>query len=136
MCGQGYKLTGDIPQGDPTYDAARANMIEPFMMPVRTQCTELMNTTSAKREWTSINGVNGTKFTNKTDTSKYIFLPAAGHFENTNNYYAGSSSYYWSTGYDDEEDAVNMDPRPNNVYLTIYGRHCGHSIRAIRPWTW
>ena len=31
-CGKGHTLTGDITQGDPNYDAARANMKEPWMM--------------------------------------------------------------------------------------------------------
>ena len=36
-CGQGHNLTGDIPQGNATYDAARANMREPWMMFTKTQ---------------------------------------------------------------------------------------------------
>ena len=73
-CGSGHNLSGDIPQGNATYDSARANMREPWMMLTKDQGQELIgNTTST---WNSINGVNGRKFTNKTDTSKYIFLPA------------------------------------------------------------
>lgn len=46
-------------------------------MPTREQLIELIANTTY--EWTSINGVNGGKFTSKTDSSKYIFLPAAGY---------------------------------------------------------
>ena len=76
-CGFGYNLTenNEIPQGDPKYDAARANMGEPWMMPTHTQVLELRHRDNTTSEWTSLNGVNGRKFTNKKDSSKYIFLP-------------------------------------------------------------
>ena len=42
-CGKGYSLTGDIPQGNSTYDAATANMGSLFKMPTKEQCQELIN---------------------------------------------------------------------------------------------
>lgn len=40
----------------------------------QTQGQELIDGTNST--WTSINGVNGRKFISKTDSTKYIFLPA------------------------------------------------------------
>ena len=51
-------------------------MGEPWMTPTYDQGLEMIDNTDS--EWTTINGVNGYKFFNKTDFSKYIFLPAAG----------------------------------------------------------
>src|SRR5574344_1810477 len=42
----------------------------------KTQGQELIDNTTS--EWTTINGVNGRKFINKSDSNKYIFLPAGG----------------------------------------------------------
>jgi hypothetical protein len=42
-------------------------------------------------EWTTINGVYGQKFTNKSDSSKYVFFPAAG-------YKAQATGYVLETG--------------------------------------
>ena len=57
-----------------------------------TQGQELIdNTTSA---WTTIKGVNGRKFTSKTDSSKYIFLPAGGGWDGTNNFSPTSAGLY------------------------------------------
>ena len=106
------------------------------MMPTMVQCEELMKTNTSIRKWTSINEVNGTKFTPKNDPSKYIFFPASGHWENTYNYDAVTSSYYLSTRHSGTDDAANMDPRPNNVSMRVYGRHVGCSVRAVRPLEW
>ena len=43
LCGSGHTLNKDIPQGDPTYDAARRNMGEPWMMFTYNQGQELIN---------------------------------------------------------------------------------------------
>lgn len=61
-------------------DAARVNMGGDWRMPTSDELRELLDNTDS--EWTTINGVNGRKFTSKTDTSKYIFFPAAGNCGN------------------------------------------------------
>ena len=83
-CGKGHNLTGNIPQGNSTYDAARANMGSPWKMFTQAQGQELIDGTNST--WTTINGVNGRKFTSKTDSSKYIFLPAGGDWNYENHY--------------------------------------------------
>ena len=47
-----------------------------WRMPTDEECAELINNT--KHESVVINGINGTKFISKIDSSKYIFLPFAG----------------------------------------------------------
>ena len=90
-----------MPQGDPKYDAARANMGYPYMMPTKTQCEELINNTTYK--WTTVNGVNGGKFINKIDSSKYIFLSPGGYWstiDDTGEPWRSQNGYtgwYWST---------------------------------------
>ena len=96
VCGSGHTLRdGDIPQGNATYDAARANMGSPWKMFTQAQGQELIDGTNST--WTTINGVNGRKFTSKTDSSKYIFLPAGGVWNETNNNWIGSEGNFWTT---------------------------------------
>ena len=59
-----------------TDDAATQIMGGDWRMPTEADFQELLNGTTNK--WMQVNGVNGIKFTSRTDTSKYIFIPAAG----------------------------------------------------------
>ena len=56
-------------------DAAYVNWGSSWRMPTFTETKELLENTT--NEWTTINGVNGRKFTSKTNGNS-IFLPAAG----------------------------------------------------------
>lgn len=60
----------------PAYDAATQLMGEGYRMPTMAEMDELVNNTDHAVE--TINGVKGMKFTSKTDSSKYIFIPFAG----------------------------------------------------------
>ena len=71
-------------------DAASQIMGGDWRMPTKDECQELYKNTT--QSWVTINGVNGRKFTSKTDTTKYIFIPAAGY------YYNGSVSKVGNNG--------------------------------------
>ena len=61
-------------------DAARVNMGGDWRMPTRSDLQELLENT--ENEWVedfNSTGVNGRKFTSKTDKNKYIFIPASGY---------------------------------------------------------
>ena len=140
LCGSGHILWErwlDIPQGDPTYDAATSNMGSRWKMPTKHQGQELIDKT--KHTWTTINGVKGYKFTSKTDSSKYIFLPAAGEWSATE--YRGTEKYgsYWTSSRDNSNSwvwfmalyspTVNTNPLCS---LRNNGRYPGNSVRAIQ----
>lgn len=80
---------------NPEVDAATANWGGGWRMPTKEEWQELYDNTTST--WTIENGVYGRKFTSKADSSKYIFLPAAGDRYGTSLYYAGSYGYYWSS---------------------------------------
>lgn len=67
-------------------------------MPTKDDFQELIANT--KNEWTTIKGVNGYKFTSNTDTSKYIFIPAAGSRLDSSLLYIGNDGYVWSASLD------------------------------------
>lgn len=76
------------------YDTATQVWGGSWHMPTEVQCQELLDNTTC--EWTTINGINGSKFT--APNGNYIFIPAAGKG------YRGSISsgytvYVWSSSY-------------------------------------
>ena len=85
-------------------DAATANWGSDWRMPTYDELYDLCNTSNCSWTWydsgnTEFNGVAGYKVQSKRAgyTDKYIFLPAAGRWESTTLYYAGSDGYYWSS---------------------------------------
>lgn len=64
-------------------------------MPTLTQLVEL--TAKTDFTWTTIDGVNGGKFTSRTDNTKYVFLPAGGYYNSEGINLVGSYASYWSS---------------------------------------
>ena len=65
-------------------DAATQIMGDEWRMPTKADFQELINKTDHK--WVenfNESGVNGIKFISKTDTNKYIFIPAAGFIDSS-----------------------------------------------------
>ena len=82
----------------PEYDAAYKATDGAARMPTQDEIRELLKNTS--KQWiTDYNGtgVNGMKFTSKTDKSKYIFIPAAGNCYGGSVYNVGYSGSVWSS---------------------------------------
>ena len=67
-CGKHFQFTGE--------DIARANMGGDWHLPTPEQFKELVENTVSI--YFNYNGVNGRIFVSEKDTSKYIFIPAAG----------------------------------------------------------
>lgn len=127
----GATLTGNISATDSAHDAALANCGSPWRMPTRTIFIELYNNTD--NEWTTINGINGYKFMNKSDHSRYIFMPAAGQG--------------WASGYalENSYGIYNYSEQQSSNYSFLYqfdserlvtvnqnSKYYGRSVRPIR----
>lgn len=82
------KLTLDLED-----DAARAKMGGDWKMPTHALMEELVSETNNVS--VTINGVNGWKFTSKTDPSKYIFIPDSGRRQDSS--FLGKFSGIWSS---------------------------------------
>ena len=78
-------------------DAARIYMGGSWHMPTSTQIQELLNTAYTTNEWTTQDGVNGRLFTSKKDSSKSIFIPAAGNAMNGLVNSSGDVGRVWSS---------------------------------------
>lgn len=120
----------------PAYDAAyQAN--NSWRMPTTEDFKELYdNTTSV---WTTINSVNGWKFTSKKDSNKFVFFPAAGYGDSEGLKYAGSYGRYWSSSlYMSKQNAYYLDLYSNSYFNSYYvypqsntPRRFGFSVRPV-----
>ena len=119
----------------PEYDAARANMGGNWRMPTEAEIQELMNNTY--NEWIENfngSGVNGRKFTSKTDKSKYIFIPASGVRSFSSFYFQGSDGYVWSSSlnYDYPGSASFLNFGSGNIMGILYiSRPRGLAVRGV-----
>ena len=100
-------------------------------MPTYDQANELINNTN--HTYTTINGKYGMKFTSKTDTSKYIFLPAGGFWNSTSFYGAESEGQYrvttWRSGFTEYYIIISSS---FCSYNWDEAHHAGRSVRAIQ----
>ena len=112
-------------------DAAYAHTNGKAKMPTQTQVQELISGTNS--EWTTIDGVAGRKFTNKSDSSKYIFIPAAGFFLNGSHGDEGSRGYVWSSSLStsDVGNAYDLYFGSSSVDAGSYGRCYARSVRGV-----
>lgn len=114
---------------DLSKDTARQTWGGDWHMPTKTQMEELVANTN--NEWTTVNNVNGYKFTSKTDSSKYIFLPAAGDWGYGSQYDVGSRGYYWSSTPRDSSRANDLYFLSGDGSVSDYYRRYGYSVRPV-----
>ena len=117
------------------YDAAAQIMGGDWRMPTEAEFQELLSGTT--NEWIADydgTGVSGRKFTHKTDTSKYIFIPAAGNGINDSVKYVGSSGYVWSSSLDTSyaNYAWHLSFGSSYCNMSNFYRCYGQSVRGVR----
>lgn len=119
---------------EPEDDAATQIMGSEWRMPTKDEFDELLSGTTY--EFTTVNDVIGWKFTSNTDTSKYIFIPAAGLCNNDSVGSVDSYGNVWSS-------SLDTSGRPDsawNLCFDLYywckmetnGRWVGRSVRGVR----
>jgi len=100
-------------------------------MPTEAQLREL--TANTAYQWvTNYNdsGISGIKFTSKTDSTKYIFIPAAGYYQNGNRLYANSYCKLWSSS-PSSPRAIHLFFRDGYKTVDTELREYGLSIRGV-----
>ena len=109
-------------------------MGSPWKMPTKTQGEELINCTN--HIYTTINGVNGMKFTSNTDTSKYIFLTAAGKWGWDTHSVPGTWGFYYFASLQIASDgtyAYQIYFTPSTFSFDAGNMYFqGYSVRAIQ----
>ena len=113
------------------YDVAHVKWGGNWCMPTLDDIKELLDNCTS--EWTTLNGVNGTKFTSNIN-GKSIFLPAAGYRWYGVLILAGEYGYYWSsTQYPYGSDlAYHLSFYSGCAYWDYgYDRYYGQSVRPV-----
>ena len=113
-------------------DAATQIMGSDWRMPTEAEFQELLANTN--KEWTQVNCVNGYKFTAKKDTSKYIFIPAAGNCGDGSVINVGRYGYVWSSSLSTSgpSRAWNLGFDSGNCDMSYNYRYYGWSVRGVR----
>ena len=113
------------------YDAASKIMGGDWRMPTKAEFDELLSGTT--KEWTQMSSVNGWKFTSKTDTSKYIFIPAAGYCYGGSVSDVGSGGGVWSSSLNASypNNALYLFFNSGECNMDYNGRYVGWSVRGV-----
>ena len=97
-------------------------------MPTYEQLIEL--TANTTYEWTTIDGINGGKFT--AQNGNYVFFPAAGSWDNGSQDLVGSNGYYWSSSPGYGSDYAYILYFYNGVKNVDFSdRYYGSSVRPV-----
>ena len=117
-------------EDDPVYSATHGKM----KSPTKEQWKELIANTN--HQWIynfKESGANGIKFTNKNDSTKYIFIPAAGFCSSSYRYRVNSWGFVWSSsrGPTSPDNAWYMYCYSGNVLMGNYHRCDGYSVRGV-----
>ena len=112
-------------------DAATTVIGKGARMPTQAEWQELIDNTTA--EWTTVNGVEGRKYTSKMNGND-LFLPAAGYRHGSQLDLAGTDGLYWSSSLIEsfQGGAWYMDFSSSRQNVRGSSRHCGLSVRAVR----
>ena len=113
------------------YDVAFVRWGGSWRMPTLNQIEELLNNCTSK--WTTQNGVEGRKFTSKSNGGS-IFLPAAGDRWGTDLDHVGSDGSYWSGTQDTEDEGYAYNLHFYSDHAGWYGlsnRYRGYSVRPV-----
>lgn len=101
-------------------------------MPTPNQFQELIDYT--KHIWVALDDVNGMKFTSKKDTSKFIFLPAAGFAVDGLIIGIGRYGFVWDNMLYSKHNYIGYELGfiSFSAYLYTYlSRYCGLSVRGV-----
>ncbi|MBQ0118168.1 MAG: hypothetical protein KBS42_00140, partial [Bacteroidales bacterium] len=132
---QKYYLDGGKTVLDPEDDAAHVNWGGSWRMPTKAEMDELLDGSKCAKEWTTLNNVNGYKFTSLVSgyENNSIFLPAAGYYNGSSRAGAGSIGFYWSSSlYDDYSgSAYRLYFNSSSVVWGNFYRSYGLPVRPV-----
>ena len=118
---------GDVISG--THDVALVKWGKSWQIPTLQQFRELLDNCSS--EWTSVNDVEGRRFTGPNGAS--IFLPAAGNRNGASRVLVGSSGNYWSSTWGTSEASRASELIFDSSYMNTHTayRYNGRSVRPV-----
>ena len=113
---------------DPSNDTAAVVWGGKWHMPTKTQMQELINNTTY--QWTTINGVNGGKFT--ATNGNYVFFPAAGRWSNGSQNSVVNFGYCWGSSPDGSGSAYYLGFYNGSRSVYNSSREYGYPVRPVK----
>jgi len=113
-------------------DIAAKTLGSNWRIPSKKDFQELIDNTV--HEWDEIDGRYGYKFKSKTDSEKYIFLPAAGYHNDPGDAAnINDEGCYWTSDlrYNDRRYAEAFCFNSSNINITDVDKYYGYSIRPV-----
>ena len=111
-------------------DAAYVATNGKLVIPTLDQIDELISKTD--HEWITIDGINGYKFINKSDSTKFIFVPAGGAIKEGEKYATNVAGGFWSKSVEYETSVSNLMFSEQGIQHYSGNRCFGGCIRAIQ----
>ena len=127
-----YNATDGLTTLEAVDDAAVANWGGSWRMPTTAEFQALG--AAVNTAWTQVNNVYGILCTDKTDSSKTLFFPAAGYCDNGKFEVVGNFGYYWSSSLysNDRQRACLLGFLSSNAYWgSSYVRCYGCAVRLV-----
>ena len=115
------------------HDAATAHLGAPWRMPTASDFVDLQK--KCDTTWETCNGVWGRRVTGKDAyASRSIFLPAAGHGDDSDLYYAGWEGSYWSSAPNSADSTYASGQYFDSDIFSVSrdARYSGNSVRPLR----
>jgi len=119
--------------GATSWETANDPSPDGWRVPTKVELDKLFDATKVDFAWTTENGINGGRFTDKTTTAS-IFLPTTGLVMNSvnGNFTNTSYSYLWSGTENDSSSAFSIYCFSGGKVSTLYNKACGISIRPVK----
>ena len=116
---------------EPSDDAAAANWGGSWRMPTKAEFQAL--SAAVNTAWTQVNNVYGMLCTDKEDSSKTLFFPAAGGCSDGSVNVVGNNGNYWSSSLDtnNRQKAYNLNFGSYGAYWVSNSRYFGFAVRPV-----
>ena len=112
----------------------RANDPSPvgWRVPTFEEIQKLLDTSKVNNEWTTQNGVNGRKFTDKS-TNASLFLPAVGDRDHEHGmlFHSGTNGNYWSSTKNNIYTAVFLEFNNSRTLVLFNNLQYGLPVRSV-----
>jgi uncharacterized protein (TIGR02145 family) len=127
-----YNATDGLTTLEAVDDAAVANWGGSWRMPTTAEFQALG--AAVNTAWTQVNNVYGILCTDKTDSSKTLFFPAAGLCDDGSVLRVGNLGRYWSSSLytSNRQYAYNLSFRSSSAtWVDGLDRYCGYAVRPV-----
>ena len=113
-----------------TLQEAQTACAKGWRVPTKEEINSLLNKKKVISKWTTLNGINGRRFTDKK-TKNSIFFSAVGYSSGSNYAYAGERGFYWSSSKSESNRVYYLHFNSSLAVLYDAEKTVGISVRCV-----